>query len=229
MNVFLHPGSKVKKLYFAMFLLSIAAVVVTVLLIQAHYQVSEVGSFCNINDYWNCDRVNKSIFAEILGIPVSILGFLYYIFLTTLYFGLIKGFDFGKKLLPFSPRLLLTLMTVAGMLSTLGILAYEFTVLKNYIPLILIEALVFLVLYFFIYRYSIRHGNQLSAFLGFLGSLTLFGVSFAFYLTNLELFVLQAFCIYCLTQQIIVLIIFILNLTVLKHVQNTPTLASGSK
>lgn len=41
--------------------------------IPLHYQ-SGGAKWCNVNDTLNCDKVNQSPWAEILGIPVAILG-----------------------------------------------------------------------------------------------------------------------------------------------------------
>lgn len=46
-------------------------------LISIHYAPAE-GAFCNLGEGLSCDVVNKSIYAEIFGIPVSALGFLYF-------------------------------------------------------------------------------------------------------------------------------------------------------
>ena len=86
MNPFQHQSSKLKKLYTSIFLLSLAALFVTVILINSHYESSAAGSFCNIDDYWNCDKVNKSTFAEIFGIPVSVLGFGFYLVHSIIYY-----------------------------------------------------------------------------------------------------------------------------------------------
>lgn len=54
-------------------------------------------------------------------------------------------------------------------------------------------------------------GGALTAFTGF-------SFLFSIYLTYIEFFVLQAICVFCVTQQIIILIIFIILLTLwLKH------------
>ncbi len=228
MNVFLHPSPRFKKYYMGAFLLALLALGVTVLLIQAHYQTAEVGSYCNINDYWNCDRVNKSSFAEILGIPVSILGFLYYLFVAAVYFLVLRGFNFSKKLLPITPRFLLISLSAIGVISSAVLGVIEFDILKAWSAVAVIKAFVFIVLFITIYKYASVKKHPESEFLGFLTALSLFGVNFSLYLTGIELFVLQAFCIFCLTQQIIILIIAVINFIVLKKSNHEHTLHAGS-
>jgi vitamin-K-epoxide reductase (warfarin-sensitive) len=144
-----------KKMLIAVIVLSVLAMGVTAYLIYLHY-VPEASSVCNINESFNCDVVNKSQWSYIpLGsveIPVSILGFLYYlgVFIGTL--GVLKGWKFTKILKWFEPMNVIRLMKW----------------------------------------------------------LTVLGVIFALYLTYIEAFVLYTYCIFCLTQQ--VLIVFILAL-----------------
>lgn len=47
-------------------------------LVYLHYSPEE-GSFCNIGEGLSCDIVNKSAYSEVFGIPMSILGFLYFL------------------------------------------------------------------------------------------------------------------------------------------------------
>lgn len=224
MNLFIHPGSKPKKLYTSILLLSLTAILVTLLLISAHYQNEAGSSFCNIDDYWNCDRVNKSEFAEILGIPVSILGFLYYIVFTTLTVLLLKGYDFQKKLAPFTPRVLLKIATFLGSLGVLGVLAFELNAIYSTAPgamtpallaWICLKAAFFILFFLAIWRYCRKSTHPAIHFNGFLAIFALFGVLFSLYLTDIELFVLNAICIYCLTQQILIIIIAGLTLIAL--------------
>ncbi|MBI2048915.1 MAG: Vitamin K epoxide reductase, partial [Parcubacteria group bacterium] len=42
-------------------------------LISIHYAPAEE-AFCNLGEGLSCDVVNKSIYAEVFGIPVSVLG-----------------------------------------------------------------------------------------------------------------------------------------------------------
>lgn len=52
---------------------SILAIIVFSYLLYIHYKPSE-SKFCNFGEGFNCDIVNKSIYSEIFGIPVSLLG-----------------------------------------------------------------------------------------------------------------------------------------------------------
>lgn len=57
---------------------SILAIMVFSYLLYIHYKPSE-SKFCNFGEGFNCDIVNKSIYSEIAGIPVSLLGALTFI------------------------------------------------------------------------------------------------------------------------------------------------------
>jgi uncharacterized membrane protein len=46
-----------------------------------HNQYLVTGTFCNLNETVNCDLVNRSAYAKVLGIPVALLGFIGYVFL----------------------------------------------------------------------------------------------------------------------------------------------------
>lgn len=124
--------------------LAFAGMLVTAYLIYQHYKPS-ADAFCNISNYISCDIVNKSIYAEILGIPVSILGFAAY---STLFAG-----TFLKE----TKNIWMALTIFSGI-----------------------------------------------------------GLLFSLYLTYVELFLLNAICIFCITQQIIILFIFLLCLKNLK-------------
>lgn len=122
--------------------LAFAGMLVTAYLTYQHY-ADPGGAFCNVNQYVSCDIVNQSVYAEIFGIPVAILGFLAYATILVMAIGAWKGWH---------PQSI------------------------------------------------IRFGTFFTG-LGFL---------FSLYLTYIEFFVLRALCIFCLTQQIIILIIFII-------------------
>ncbi len=110
---------------------------IAIFLSYAHFKPS-LTEFCAINAQWDCDIVNKSIYAELFGIPVAILGTAVYAFF-----------------LGFSVRAL--------------------------------------------YRNQERWLK--AVFAALTGALL-----FALYLTGIEAFVLKTYCIFCVAQQILVLL-----------------------
>lgn len=109
---------------------------VSAYLIYLHYK-PEASKICTLNDFINCDIVNKSVYATLFGIPVSVIGFIGY--------GVI-GVSALKKVQP-----LLQILSLGALL-------------------------------------------------------------FSLYLTYVELFVLQAICLFCVASQLIILGIFILSI-----------------
>ncbi|MFQ5474999.1 MAG: vitamin K epoxide reductase family protein [Candidatus Nanoarchaeia archaeon] len=83
-----------KRLLKWMFVCCVLALLVTGILLYSHY--AKESEFCNFGRNLNCDIVNKSIYAELFGIPVAILGLLFYIGLGILLYGLLKEWDFTK-------------------------------------------------------------------------------------------------------------------------------------
>ncbi len=59
--------------------LSLAGMLTMAYLVYLHYAPTpEGGSFCNLGEAFSCDVVNKSAYSEVLGIPVAVLGVLYF-------------------------------------------------------------------------------------------------------------------------------------------------------
>ena len=54
---------------------SLLGIGLTSFLTYQHYYAAEI---CNINQFFSCDAVNKSIYSEFLGIPVAVLGLIYF-------------------------------------------------------------------------------------------------------------------------------------------------------
>lgn len=133
------------KTWTAVIALAFSGMLVTAYLTYQHY-ADPGGAFCNVNQYVSCDIVNQSVYAEIFGIPVAILGFLAYTTILVMAIGAWKGW----------------------------------------------------------------HPQPIIRFGTFFTGL---GLLFSLYLTYIEFFVLQALCIFCLTQQIIILIIFMIFFT----------------
>lgn len=103
-------------------LLSIIGLFITSYLIYAHFKIDE-NSICNISDTLNCDIVNKSSYAEIFGIPVSIGGFAYYLFMTFGVFYHKKNPAIGK---------LMVLATFIGLIFSLYLTYVEAFILFTY-------------------------------------------------------------------------------------------------
>ena len=59
--------------------LALAGGVIMAYLVSLHFSVAAGGAFCDLGEVFACDIVNKSIYAKVLGIPISILGMLYFI------------------------------------------------------------------------------------------------------------------------------------------------------
>jgi len=57
---------------------SVLAILIFAYLLYIHYKPAG-SKFCNFGEGFNCDIVNKSIYSEIAGIPVSLLGVLTFI------------------------------------------------------------------------------------------------------------------------------------------------------
>jgi len=67
-----------KNLRITLVVLALVGVLTMGYLISLHYSHS-YNSFCDLGESFSCDVVNKSLYSEILGIPVSLLGFLYFL------------------------------------------------------------------------------------------------------------------------------------------------------
>lgn len=130
-----------------MVLINLVALGIALHLVHLHFK-PELSEVCNLGERWNCDIVNKSIYAELLGIPVSILGSVTYLFL--LGFSIRGLFIDQRKTLP-----------------------YVFAALTG-------------------------------------------AVAFTFYLTGIEAFVLKTFCIFCMSQQVLILIEYGIFISLLK-------------
>ena len=132
------------------------AILDTVYLTYIHFKPT-ASTLCKINDYLDCDIVNKSIYAELFDIPVSILGMFTYILLFVLGWMVLKNIRLTR------------------------------------------------------FWKALRPHNLL----WFMFAVTAFGVLFSGYLTYIELFVLEAVCIFCMLQQLIIIINLFLLLSVL--------------
>ena len=58
-------------------LLSLAGVIVSAVSLQRHFAKSE-SNFCDFNQKFNCDIVNRSEYSAVMGVPVAAIGVLGY-------------------------------------------------------------------------------------------------------------------------------------------------------
>ncbi len=82
-NLFLKLSDK--NILLLLTLLSFIGIILSSYSLYSHY--SNTSSFCDINEKFNCDIVNKGEYSTFLGIPVALIGLLGYslLFLTTFF------------------------------------------------------------------------------------------------------------------------------------------------
>jgi vitamin-K-epoxide reductase (warfarin-sensitive) len=124
-------------------ILSLAGVLVSAISLERHFASSESG-FCDFNQKFNCDIVNRSEYSSIAGIPVA----------------------------------------------SIGVFGYA-------------------ALFVFATLWRSRRGT-----LNWLLAAALIGLGFALYLTYIEAYVLETFCILCMTSLALILLIAALALAV---------------
>lgn len=71
-----------RKLQIAILIFSLAGVILSGVSVYNHYSATMTG-YCDFNELFNCDLVNRSSYARILGVPVAWMGLLGFGFLMT--------------------------------------------------------------------------------------------------------------------------------------------------
>ena len=71
------PTRKHQTLYFAVAVLALAGVGVSAVSLQRHYAKS-ASAFCDFDERFNCDIVNRSEYSTVIGIPVAGIGIVGY-------------------------------------------------------------------------------------------------------------------------------------------------------
>jgi uncharacterized membrane protein len=102
-------------------LLSVAGIVIMGYLLNLHFSSDTGGSFCDLGEGLSCDVVNKSEYAKVFGIPVSLLGLLYFSLVL-----LIALFKYNKKSLAW-----IGFISVAFMGPSLYLTYLEFYVINS--------------------------------------------------------------------------------------------------
>ena len=123
-------------LFVSIAILALAGVVVSMVSLERHYAKSATG-FCDFNQKFNCDIVNRSEYSEVEGIPVAAVGVLGYaalFLLSTLW-----------KSRPETPNRLLA-GSIAGFCFALYLTYVEAELLRTWCILCMVsQALIFLI------------------------------------------------------------------------------------
>lgn len=147
----LNVGSR--KLLQVIVFFSVIAMGVAAYLTYLHF-APEAAEFCNFSDKFNCEIVNKSIWSYIdlgfIEVPVSLLGFKYYVVNLLVVLALLAGWNFQKihkSLTVANVMKILTVMSVVGFLFSLYLTYIEAFVLFTYCVFCLAsQALVLLIM-----------------------------------------------------------------------------------
>jgi uncharacterized membrane protein len=72
-----------RRLMVAIAFVALAGVAVSSVSLYHHFSKSKT-SFCDINESFNCDLVNRSAYSTVLGVPVALIGILGYLLILAL-------------------------------------------------------------------------------------------------------------------------------------------------
>jgi vitamin-K-epoxide reductase (warfarin-sensitive) len=67
-----------RRLMVAISLVALGGVAISSVSLYHHFNKSKT-SFCDINEVFNCDLVNRSTYSTVLGVPVALIGILGYL------------------------------------------------------------------------------------------------------------------------------------------------------
>ncbi len=110
----------------SLLVISILSIALFAYLTYIHYSPGE-SKFCDISEGVSCDIVNKSIYSEIFGIPVSLLGLLTFLVVYLLAYAALKkkGVLFGLHIGEKEILEILLLIVVIGVLFSLWLVYAE--------------------------------------------------------------------------------------------------------
>lgn len=102
---------KQSTLYRILQVIAVLGILVSGYAIYQHFSVGT--SFCNLNERFNCDTVNRGVYSEILGVPVALIGALGYFWL------LILAWELEKR-----PRAIIRNLYAASIIGALAFTIY---------------------------------------------------------------------------------------------------------
>lgn len=112
-----------------------------------HYFGWEDGGWCNWSEVLSCDIVNKSVYAQIFGIPVSVLGLIGYSFL-----GLTAWFKYREQERDSGLTVFLILAVAAGFIFSVYLTAIEAFILRAFCPSCLISQITIALMFIIVIR-----------------------------------------------------------------------------
>lgn len=137
-----------KGLFTALIFLSVIGIGTTLYLLYLKFSPS-ASDVCNLGAAFNCDIVNKSVYSELFGIPVALLGLLSYIFFLKVSVAL--RFGIKKWIVPVpAQRTLIRLafyFAALGLLFSLYLTYIEAFVLMTYCLFCLISQALILIIF----------------------------------------------------------------------------------
>ncbi|MBT4651263.1 vitamin K epoxide reductase family protein [Candidatus Woesearchaeota archaeon] len=154
---------KKKTTLIILIILAILGVLTSAYLAYLHYTL--VDSVCDFNAQFSCTTINRSAYAKIFDIPVSILGVFGYFLLAIIPFLLIKKVNFKKINTFLSNRLISKgyfLLSLAAFIFSLYLTGLELKVIGVICPLCLISQILILFILFFsynIYKTEVKNEN----------------------------------------------------------------------
>lgn len=133
-----------------LFFLSLIGVAVSVYS-AAHYFGITSGGWCNVSDVLSCDIVNKSAYAQIGGIPVSVIGLIGYLLLAIASYLKWQEQTIDRGLTQF-----LIMGTFSGLLFSLYLTSIEAFILHAFCPTCLLSQATILLMSVFILLLYVR-------------------------------------------------------------------------
>ena len=121
-------------LFFAIF-----GIIVSVYALAHHFELAG-GEFCSISDALDCDKVNRSVYSEIFGAPVALLGIIFYVSVFSL--ALIKFLRPAIDATEYFYQKALFYLSAAGLLFTLYLNFVEAFLIKSFCLVCLMSFLV---------------------------------------------------------------------------------------
>ena len=130
------------------FYISIIAIILFAYLINVHYKPSQ-SRFCDISEDISCDIVNKSLYSEIFGIPVSVLGALTFLAVLWLSWMLLRKHATKSEFLSHSNllKMILVIAVVSTIFSLWLIYAELYLILSICLLCVVADVLILAMLY----------------------------------------------------------------------------------